>query len=149
MKATRLIVLSLVTTLWAFGARADGTNAAPVKLSFDLLKSWTYSEAKKTPIPETITKFDGKRVEIIAYMMPLTEIDKAKEFLLVPYLWGCCYGEPPAVNHMVIARMPAGKTAKFDSDEIKVRGVFHSGEIRQDGDLVGLYRIDVEEILKP
>jgi hypothetical protein len=137
-----------LTLLLAVSVRANDTNA-PVKLSFDLLKSWTYVEAQKTAIPETIMKFDGKRVELVAYMMPLTEIDKAKEFLLVPYTWGCCYGEPPAVNHMVIGRMPAGKTAKFAADEIKVRGAFHCGEIREDGDLVGLYRIDVEDISKP
>jgi len=146
MKTTQLILLSLIAAL---SARADDTNAVPVKLSFDLLKSWTYVESKKTPIPETITKLDGRRVEMVAYMMPLTEIDKIKEFLLVPYLWGCCYGEPPAVNHMVVAQMTGGKTAKFSSDEIKVRGIFHCGEVREDGDLVGLYRIEVEDIVKP
>jgi len=131
------------------GAHAAGTNAAPVKLSFDLLKSWTYVEAKKTPVPEAITKLDGKRVELVAFMMPLTQVNNIKEFLLVPYTWGCCYGEPPAVNHMLVARMTGGKTAEVSTDEIKVRGVFHCDEIREDGYLVALYRIDVEEICKP
>ena len=146
MRRTGIILLSMTVAL---SVHADSTNGTPVKLSFDLLKSWTYVESKKTPIPETITKLDGKRVEMIAYMMPLTEFDNAKQFLLVPYLWGCCYGEPPAVNHMIVAQMTGGKTAKFSSDEIKVRGIFHCGEVREDGDLVGLYRIDVEEIVKP
>jgi hypothetical protein len=146
MKATQIILLGLMLV---FRAEADGTNVTPVKVSFDLLKSWTYVEAQQTPIPATITTLDGKRVELVAYMMPLTEVEKAKEFLLVPYLWGCCYGEPPAVNHMLVARMPAGKTAKCEMDEMKVRGVFHCDEIREDGYLVALYRIDVEDIVKP
>jgi hypothetical protein len=79
----------------------------------------------------------------------MANVWSAKEFLLVPYTWGCCYGEPPAVNHMVIGRMSNGKSAKFSSDQVKVRGVFRCGEIREDDFLVGMYRIEIEEIGKP
>jgi hypothetical protein len=52
------LILFLTTSVCA-----AGTNDAPVKLSFDLLKSWTHNESNKTPIPEPITRLDGKRVE--------------------------------------------------------------------------------------
>src|ERR1051326_794284 len=73
------------------------------RLTFDTLKSWTYIEGK-TPIPNFIKKLDGRDVEMVGFMMPLTEVKDITEFLLVPSLWGCCYGQPPAVNHIVVVR---------------------------------------------
>lgn len=115
------------------------------KLTFDTLKSWTYVEGK-TPIPQFIKDLDGRNVEMIGFMMPLTQVENITEFLLVPALWGCCYGEPPAVNHIVLIKMPKGHTSKFYNDVIRVRGLFHVGEIREDGELVSLYTLTPDEI---
>ena len=115
------------------------------KLGFDTLKSWTYVEGK-TPIPDFIKKLDGKDIEMTGFMMPLSEVNDITEFLLVPSLWGCCYGQPPAVNHIVVVKMPAGRLAKFYNDPIRVRGRFNVGETKQDGYLVSLYVLTAERI---
>ena len=70
---------------------------------------------------------------MVGFMMPLTEVKNIKEFLLVPSLWGCCYGQPPAVNHIVVVKMPPGQTTKFYDDVIRIRGQFDVGETKQDG----------------
>lgn len=118
------------------------------RLSFDVLRSWTYVEGK-TPIPPEIKALDGKNVEMLGFMMPLTEVKNIKEFLLVPSLYGCCYGQPPAPNHMVVVKMPEGKTSKFMQDVIRVRGNFKVGETRQEGYLVSLYVLTPTEIDNP
>ena len=115
------------------------------KLTFDLLKSWRYVEGK-TPIPDFIQALNGRNVEMIGYMMPLNEIDDIKEFLLVPSLWGCCYGQPPSVSHIVAVKMLAGQTAKFNSGPIQIQGRFTVGETKQDGYLVSLYVLTVDKI---
>ena len=115
------------------------------RLGFDTLKSWTYIEGK-TPIPGFIKKLDGKNIEMIGFMMPLSEVKDITEFLLVPSLWGCCYGQPPAVNHIVVVKMPKGQTAKFFNDVIRVRGRFNVGETKEDGYLVSLYVLTAERI---
>ncbi len=115
------------------------------KLEFDTLKSWRYVEGK-TPIPDFIKKLDGKDIEMIGFMMPLTEVKDITEFLLVPSLWGCCYGQPPAVNHIVVVKMPKGQTARVFNDVIRVRGRFNVGETKQDGYLVSLYVLTAERI---
>ena len=135
--------------------KLEVANAAPAaaadadpryqKLEFDTLKSWTYIEGK-TPIPPFIKALDKKNVEMVGFMMPLTEVKNITQFLLVPSLWGCCYGQPPAVNHIVVVKMPPGQTTKFYDDVIRIRGQFDVGETKQDGYLVSLYVLTAEKI---
>jgi len=127
------------------GATVTEKTQKAVTLDFDVLKKWTYVEGK-TPIPGFISVFEGKEVVMTGYMMPLSDIKDIKSFVLVPSLWGCCYGQPPAANHIVLVKMAGGATAKFFDDQVKVRGIFHCGEERQDGFLVSLYRIDADEV---
>ena len=124
---------------------SDHQDARFTRLTFDTLKSWTYIEGK-TPLPDFIKKLNGKDVEMIGFMMPLSEVKNITEFLLVPSLWGCCYGQPLAVNHIVVVKMPQGQTAKFFNDVIRVRGRFSVGETKQDGYLVSLYVLTAERI---
>ena len=127
------------------GAVSEQRDAKFSRLTFDTLKSWTYIEGK-TPIPDFIKKLDGRDVEMVGFMMPLTEVKDITEFLLVPSLWGCCYGQPPAVNHIVVVRMPKGQTAKFFNDVIRVRGRFSVGETKEGRYLVSLYVLTPESI---
>ena len=123
----------------------DQQDARYTRLSFDTLKSWTYIEGK-TPIPDFIKKLDGKEIEMIGFMMPLSEVKNITEFILVPSLWGCCYGQPPAVNHIMVVNMPKGQTSNFYDDQVRVRGTFHVGETRQNGYLVSLYTITAQSV---
>jgi|SRR5579871_5224243 len=123
----------------------DQSDSKYTRLAFDTLKSWTYIEGK-TPIPDFIKKLDGQNIEMIGFMMPLSEVKNITQFLLVPSLWGCCYGQPPAVNHIVVVKMPPGQTTKFFNDVIRVRGKFNVGETKQDGYLVSLYVLTPDKI---
>ena len=123
----------------------DPSESKYTRLQFDTLKSWTYIEGK-TPIPDFIQKLNGQNIEMVGFMMPLSEVKNITEFILVPSLWGCCYGQPPAVNHVVVVRMPPGQTTKFFNDVIRVRGKFAVGETKQDGYTVSLYVLTVDKI---
>lgn len=125
------------------GERKEGS---PIELSFEVLKKWTYVEGK-TPIPDFIRAFDGRSVYMTGYMMPLNSVENIKSFVFVPSLFGCCYGQPPAVNHIVLVNMTEGKTAKYFEDAVRVRGRFHCGEEKLDGELLSLYRIDADEVV--
>jgi hypothetical protein len=139
--AQATVALGATNVVSAVTVKIEGCR----KLTFDTLKSWTYVEGK-TPIPQFIKDLDNKHVEMVGFMMPLTQVENITEFLLVPSLWGCCYGQPPAVNHIVLIQMPKGRTSKFYNDVIRVRGRFHVGETREDGELVSLYTLTPDEI---
>ena len=134
--------------------RLDLVQAAPstdpgkpkyAEVTFETLKNWTYVEGK-TPLPDFIKALDGKDVEMVGFMMPLSEVKHITEFLLVPSLWGCCYGQPLAVNHIVVVKMPKGQTTSFFNDVIRVRGRFSCGETKQEGYLVSLYVLTPDKI---
>ena len=129
------------------GPAAPAIEAGYDRLTFEVLKSWTYVEGKSA-FPGFIKALDGKPVEMLGYMMPLTEIENIKEFLLVPSLWGCCYGQPPAVNHIVAVKLPAGQTTKFYSGPIRIDGRFRVGETKQDGYVVSLYVLTPDKIVE-
>lgn len=128
------------------GAPVSLGKGKPVELSFDLLKKWFYV-AGKSEIPPFIRSFNGQYVQMTGYMMPMGDIKEIKSFVFVPSLFGCCYGQPPAVNHVVLVKMAGDKRIKFYNDAIRVSGQFHCGEEKQDGYLVSLYRLDADQIV--
>lgn len=140
---TLLLVILLATSTSLLAA--SKTNAAPVKLSFDTLKKWTYVEGK-TPIPDSIKKLDGQYVEMRGFMMSPDTADDIHDFVLVPSLWGCCYGKPIAVNHVVLVKLKRGLKTTYYEDALLVRGRLHVGEERIDGVLISLYRLDADEV---
>ena len=117
-----------------------------LNLSFNTLKNWTYVE-HKTPIPAFIKNLDGQYVQMAGYMMPLNQTEQATEFVLVQFLWGCCYGQPPAIDHVVLVKMLNGQKSRVYSGPVCVRGTFHVGEMREDGYLVSLYRLEAENVV--
>jgi hypothetical protein len=153
MKRMLLLLTAMVGStmvLLVLASRAGGIPQLPASgryttLPFDDLRNWTYIPGKTT-IPDSIMAFDKKPVQIAGFMLPLTQAQNVTEFQLVPYLWGCCFGSPPAPNHMVLVKMPPGTYAQYFNVPVVVRGTFHAGEMRRDGALVCLYYIDADEV---
>lgn len=112
-----------------------------IKLKFDVLTSWKYVEGK-TPIPENVQGLNGKTVELSGFMMPINETENITHFILVNSLWGCCFGQAPAVNHVIAVTMEPGKTVAFYPDPIKVTGRFFVGETREEGYLISVFRME-------
>lgn len=64
------------------------------------------------------TEYDGKRVRIPGFMVPLSfEGSTVREFLLVPYIGACIHVPPPPPNQivMVTAEEPYEITGYFDA----------------------------------
>jgi hypothetical protein len=147
---TILLVIVIGMTVLFFLTSRPGERPPVDKhykeLSFDLLRSWTYVEGKST-IPAEILAYEGQPVEMLGYMVPLTQSKEITQFVLMPYLFGCCFGGKPAPNHMVLVQMVGGTSAQFVRKTIYARGTFHCGESRQDGQLISLYRLDAEKVI--
>ena len=136
---------SALSVVAADRIQTTGAMEKPKRLAFDTLKKWTYIEGK-TKIPDFIQKLDGQVVEMTGYMSAPDTADDIHDFVLVPSLWGCCYGQPPVPNHVVLVKVRKGlKTAYYEKPLI-VRGRFRVGEERIEGDLISLYRLEADEI---
>jgi hypothetical protein len=123
----------------------ESTAQDPLKLKFDVFTTWIYDE-KKPQIPANVKELDGKLIEISGFMMPINETQNITKFILVNSLWGCCFGQAPAVNHVIIVTMDPGKAVDFYPDAVKVTGKFYVGETREEGYLVSVFRMNGSKV---
>lgn len=114
-------------------------------LPFDELASWPYEDGLKG-MPKRIKDLDGKKVMMTGFMLPIDEVEKIKEFLLVQSLWSCCYGQPPDINGIVRVVMPKGKTTDYFFDPLKLVGTFKVEATMLDGYCVDIYQLHVESL---
>lgn len=120
--------------------------AERIKIDFKKLGGWKFKEGK-TPIPDDLKKYDGKWVEITAYMYSNNQTQILENFILVQSLWDCCFGKSPDMNHFVDVKLPPGKIALEYSEPITLIGKFSVGESREpDGRggsyLMSIYRLE-------
>jgi uncharacterized protein len=73
--------------------------------------------------PAKLTDFDGQRVRIPGFMVPLEDNQKnVTEFLLVPSPQACIHVPPPPPNQMVLIEMPESANAEVAYGPIWVYG---------------------------
>ncbi len=147
---------------------APATNAvAPAKngagyldVGFDLLASYEYTapdiQVTNPPagpdegdrfIPDTVKKLDGKKSSIKGFMLPLkVEAGKVTEFLIMRNQAACCYGTPPKITELINVTVNKGVEPIMDS-VVSVRGTLRVGTVRENGYIVGVYRMDGEKLV--
>lgn len=118
---------------------------SPIKVHFDVLGGWKYIEGK-TSIPKPVQDLDGKQIEVSGFMMPINETQNITSFILIQSLWGCCFGQTPDANHMIVVHLTSGKTTEFSPDPIKVIGRFSVGETREEGYLISIYQLKAHQV---
>jgi len=137
-----------------------------LSVNFDQLASYTFEvsdellEAKGDPaelsaktngqIPDAIRKLSDQSVAVKGYMLPLKVVEGAvTEFLLMRDQSMCCFGTVPKINEWVSVKT-IGKGVKPVMDEpVTIFGKLHVGEMRENGYLVGIYRLDGERLAGP
>lgn len=108
------------------------------------------SQSTRSKIPETVRVLDGHPVAIRGFLIPL-RMDEglAVEFLLMRDQNLCCYGTVPKVNEWILVRAEGRGVKPVMDQPITVMGRLHVGEVRENGYLTGIYRIDADRINGP
>lgn len=131
-----------------------------IKLGFDKLSAFkfdvqeVYSETNAgrpllrsdDVIPPPIKAYDGKRVELTGFVLPLrTKRGLTTEFLLLRDQGTCCFGAQAQINHFVRVKYFSG----FKHDGAvpwRVAGTIRVGEIYLQGYLTGIYQMEAEQV---
>ncbi len=87
----------------------------------------------------------GHTVRLRGYMIPMDQAENITQFALVPSLFACCFGQPPQVQHTVVAHCPDGKAVSF-ADEITVEGKLKVDEKKDDGFIVSIFEMDIASV---
>jgi hypothetical protein len=112
--------------------------------------SLTASRDCLAQIPPEVRALNEKDVSVSGFMLPMKYEGKlTTEFLLLKNQSLCCYGMPPKITEWVNVRV-VGKGVKPIMDvPVTVSGVFHIGDVRENGELVGIYRLDADKVKGP
>jgi hypothetical protein len=147
-------------------ALAPAEGAAPklgeyTVVGFDRLAGFNYVVPEYTgtnpppapdtnQIPATVKAFDGQRVALKGFMLPLkVEGGKVTELLLMRDQSMCCFGAVPKINEFVTVKM-TGEGAKAVMDQaVTLFGKLKVGEFSENGYLLGVYQLDGERAEGP
>ena len=110
-------------------------------LTIKELGNFDYVPASGQGIPADVLALNGMKVRLRGYMIPMDQAERLSRFALVPSRFGCCYGQPPTVQHTVIVDCPAGDTVSYDPDPISVEGVLAVKELKMDEYVVSLFHV--------
>ena len=106
------------------------------------------SAAAWPSIPAAVKELDNHLVAIRGFMLPVKMNNGlAFEFLLLRNQNMCCYGSVPKINEWITVQAQGEGVKPIMDQPITVMGRLHVGEIREQGFLVGLYRLDAEQLI--
>lgn len=131
-----------------------------LRLGFEHLASYTFVAPQFDPvaapntkpptgeeqIPAQVKSWNGRKVVITGYMMPVKmEKGLVTEFLLMRNTMACCFGTTPAMNEWVIVKMKKGVPPTMDLP-ISLYGELKVGALFENGYMTGLYELDGERV---
>jgi hypothetical protein len=115
-------------------------------LKIQELGNFQYDQEKGGNIPKDVKALTGSMVRLTGFMIPLDQADKIKQFVLVPDLFSCCFGQPPQVQHSVIVACPEGKAVSYYPEQIQVEGKLKVAEKKDDGFIVSIFEVSCTSV---
>jgi len=117
-----------------------------LELGIKELGNFDYDQDKGGNIPADVKQLAGTTVRLRGYMIPMDQADNITKFALVPDLFACCFGQPPQIQHMVVANCPTGKAVSYSPDEILVEGKLNVEEKKDDGYIISIFEVSVASV---
>jgi hypothetical protein len=145
-------------------AKAAETDGEFAVVGFDKLSTFKYevpddvvtnapAAVLKDPdqqIPATVKAYNGKRVSLKGFMLPLkVEGGLVTELLIMRDQSMCCYGAVPKINEWVSVKMTSKGVKPVMDQAVTLSGTLKVGAIRENGYLVGIYQMDGEKMNAP
>jgi hypothetical protein len=101
-------------------------------------------------IPKTVRDLDRQRASIKGFMLPLkVENGAVTELLIMKDQSMCCYGAVPKIHEWVSVKMMGAGVKPIMDQPVTLLGTLRVGEMRENGYLVGIYRMEGERMKAP
>ena len=101
-------------------------------------------------IPQPVRALDKMRISLTGFMLPLkVEGGLVTELLIMKDQSMCCYGSTPKLNEWVSIKMTGAGVKAIMDQPVTLFGKLHVGEMRENGYLVGIYKMDGEKMQGP
>jgi hypothetical protein len=103
-------------------------------------------DPEKGGLPGDVKALSGLKVSLRGYMAPLEQGEKISEFLLVPSLTNCCYGQPPQMQHTITCATANGLTVPYYTDVVSVEGTLKVEEKKDEGFIISIFQLTVTKV---
>jgi hypothetical protein len=110
------------------------------------LGNFEFDPTADTDIPADVKALNGAKVRLRGFMIPLTQAENITDFALVPSLVGCCFGQPPGVQHTITCRTAKGEAVQYSVDECSVEGTVSINVKRDQGYTYSIFELDVTSV---
>jgi hypothetical protein len=110
------------------------------------LGNFDYDQERGGNIPKDVRDLDGIKIRLHGFMIPMDQAENITQFALVPSLFSCCFGQPPQIQHTIVANCPKGKAVGYVPDEIAVEGQLSVKEKKDDGYVVSIFEVSVSSV---
>ena len=123
-----------------------------IEVSDELLGPVTNNVAEITAktealIPEKVRALNQKKVALKGFMLPLkVEGGLVTEMLVMKDQSMCCFGTVPKIHEWVSVKMSEKGVKPLMDQAVTLMGRLHVGEMRENGYLTGIYRMDGEKM---
>jgi len=105
---------------------------------------------KRDQIPAWVRLYDGKRVALTGFLMPLKlENGLTSKFIMMRDITTCCYGNVPNMNEYVIVTMTGAAVKPIQDVPVVLTGTFRIAEKYENGYLSSIFQMDGEKFLGP
>jgi len=101
-------------------------------------------------VPDAVKSLGERPVAITGFMLPIQMTGgRTRNFMLLRNQSACCYGIAPRVSEWIIVHTTGkGKGLRPILDApVTALGTFHVGDVREEGQLLGIYQLDCEQLL--
>ena len=124
----------------------------PFKVTPEMADATTNPEAAsrltREQVPDTVKAFTEKSAAVTGFMLPVRMAGEvASDFLLLRNQSACCYGIMPRVNEWVIVHTKGKGVPPVMDVPVTAIGMFHVGEMRENGRLMGIYYLECDQVL--
>lgn len=121
-------------------------NGEFLDLAIKDLGNFEYDQEHGGNIPKDVRDLNGAKIRLHGFMIPMDQAENITQFALVPSLFACCFGQPPQIQHTIVADTPKGKAVPYVPDEIVLEGNLHVQEKKDDGYVVSIFQVDVTSV---
>lgn len=100
-------------------------------------------------IPAAIKAYDGRKVRIRGYMMPIKmEGNEVREFLIMANQMSCCYGAPPRFWEFIAARMKTAAAPNVMDQTLTFEGTLRVGDVYENGYWTQFYTLECTAVIE-
>ncbi len=138
---SQIVARQLIVSLG--GEVSNGGEEAPpgdwTPASWPALSNFEYTEGMD--LPADARALDDTNVMAWGYLLHLMD----DQYLLVQNLWSCCFGRAPDLHEAIVVRLREDGR-EYEGRGVRLYGKLEVGELREDGFVTSLYRLDADHL---